>query len=139
MNFAIKDLKNSLSITGVVNLHFFEFPSEFYTKSDRHPFYELVYVSGGSLTIQAEGFSGILGKGKMIIHKPNELHALSCERDSSPTVIIIGFTCKETALERICDLPITLSQANSKKLAEIIKEGRNVFAPPYNIPLYFAV
>ncbi|MBQ7339638.1 MAG: helix-turn-helix transcriptional regulator [Clostridia bacterium] len=136
MNFAVKELKNSLSVTGVVNLHFFEFPSDFYTKSDSHPFYELVYLSGGSLTIKSDGFNGELTKGKMVIHKPNEMHSLSCESESAPTVIIIGFTCKENSLEQICDLPLTLSPDDVKKLAEIIKEGRNVFAPPYNIPVY---
>jgi AraC-like DNA-binding protein len=117
-------------------LHFFEFPTDFYTKSDSHPFYELVYVSGGKLTIKSEGFSGELEKGKMIIHKPNEMHSLSSEGDTTPTVIIIGFTCEEKEINNLASTPITLSLANVKKLAEIVKEGRNVFAPPYNVPVY---
>ena len=136
MEYVLKKLKNSLTISGIVNLHFFEFPTDFYTKSDSHPFYELVYVSGGKLTIKSEGFSGELEKGKMIIHKPNEMHSLSSEGDTTPTVIIIGFTCEEKEINNLASTPITLSLANVKKLAEIVKEGRNVFAPPYNVPVY---
>jgi YesN/AraC family two-component response regulator len=33
-------------------------------------------------------------------------------------------------------MPILLGDSNIKKLAEIVKEGRNVFMPPYNVPVY---
>ena len=33
-------------------------------------------------------------------------------------------------------MPIHLADSNVKKLAEIVKEGRNVFMPPYNVPVY---
>ena len=118
MDYVLKKLNNSLAITGIVNLHFFEFPSEFYTKTDSHPFFELVYVSSGKLKINSASFNGILEKGKII------------------TVIIIGFTCDEKELERFSKAPFSLSASDIKKLAEIIKEGRNVFAPPYDVPVY---
>ena len=136
MEYALKTLTPSLSVTGIVNLHYFEFPYEFYTKSENHPFYELVYVSGGSLTIKSDGYIGELEEGRMILHRPKEYHSLSCESLSAPTVIIVGFTCEEKALDKIASYPITLSPTNVKKLAEIVKEGRNVFAPPYDVPVY---
>lgn len=136
MDYVLKELKTTLSVTGIVNLHFFEFPSDFYTKTDSHPFYELVYISSGKLFIRSEGFNGVLNKGKMIIHKPNEPHSLVCEKSLHPTVIIIGFTCQEKDLERFSTTPFSLSNNDIKKLGEIIKEGRNVFAPPYDVPVY---
>lgn len=136
MDFVLKDLKNSLTVTGIANLHFFEFPMDFYTKSDKHPFYELVYVAGGTLHIDSENYNGVMDKGKMIIHRPNELHSLSCESSNAPTVIIIGFSCQEDQLDKFSLAPVSLTPSNVKKLAEIVKEGRNVFAPPYDLPLY---
>lgn len=32
--------------------------------------------------------------------------------------------------------PVSLSETEVKQLAAIVKEGRNVFAPPYNVPVY---
>ena len=136
MKFVEKELKNTISVTNIVNLHFFEFPKDFYTEPDRHAFYELVFVESGRLYINSDNYSGTLEKGQIILHYPNELHALSCEENSSPTVIIIGFNCIGESLRYFSNIPTTLNGIEIKNLAEIIKEGRNVFAPPFNIPTY---
>ncbi len=136
MEYVLKTLSPSIDVTGVVNIHYFEFPEDFYTKSESHPFYELVYVSGGSLTIKSEGYTGELEEGRIILHRPGEIHSLFCENASAPTVIIIGFTCEQEVLGKIASCPISLSPTDVKKLAEIVKEGRNVFSPPYDVPLY---
>ncbi|MBE7087717.1 MAG: helix-turn-helix transcriptional regulator [Clostridiales bacterium] len=134
MKFVIKDLKNSINVSGIVNVHMFEFRGEYYTKDDSHPFYELVFVSSGSLNIKSDSFNGTLEKNQMIIHKPNETHSLSCRDRDYPKVIIIGFLCEGLVFSNF--QPITLKNSDVKKLAEIIKEGRNVFAPPYDVPVF---
>lgn len=136
MDFVFKKLDNVLKISSVVNLHFFEFQKEFNTKPDSHPFYELVFVSSGSLFIESESFSGELFKNQMIVHKPNEVHSLTLGKKNMPVVIIIGFTCNNVKINEFSLKPTTLSLASIKKLAEIVKEGRNVFSPPYDIPVY---
>lgn len=136
MKYVLKELNNAINVTGIVNLHFFEFPTDFYTKAEGHPFFELVYVSSGKLFIKSDDYTGELEKGKIIIHRPNEIHSLSCLNKETPTVIILGFTCNQSDLIRFSKAPFSLSQEDIKKLAEIIKEGRNVFAPPYNVPIY---
>lgn len=136
MEYVVKNLSSCINVTGVVNIHFFEFSQEIYTKSESHPFYELVYVSSGKLTIKSEGYTGVLDEGKMILHKPQERHALSCTQGIAPKVIIIGFTSEQEISNTITSCPITLSPNDVKKLAEIVKEGRNVFSPPYDVPVY---
>lgn len=134
MEFKIKKLNDEFKITGVANVHFFEFENNFQTEYDKHPFYELVFVSSGALTVKSDDYSGPLTKYEMIIHRPNEYHSL-ISFDSSPTVIIIGFTC-EGMPENFSILPQKLSETNVKKLAEAVKEGRSVFMPPHNVPVY---
>lgn len=136
MEYVTKKLNETLKIDGIVNVHFFEFSKDYYTKNDKHSFYELVFVSSGKLSITSEDFNGELEKNRLIIHRENEYHSLSCDKGSMPTVIIIGFTCSGKALDRFSKTPITLNDSDVKKLAEIIKEARNVFAPPYNVPVY---
>ena len=136
MDFVLKKLDNVLKISSIVNLHFFEFQNEYHTKADKHPFYELVFVSSGKLFINSESFKGELNKNQMIVHKPNEMHSLSCGKKASPVVIIIGFTCSSSKIDEFSNNPFTLSPLMVKKLAEIVKEGRNVFLPPYDIPVY---
>ena len=136
MDFITKKLTEAVTVTGIVNVHFFEFPSHYYTKTDNHPFYELVYVSSGTLIINSENYVGNLEKNQMIIHDSGENHALYCVKGQKPTVVIIGFTCEGSGLNKLTDSPFLLGENESKKLAEIIKEGRNVFAPPYDQPVY---
>ncbi len=136
MDFVLKKLDSVLKISSIVNLHFFEFQNEYHTKADKHPFYELVFVSSGKLYVSSESFKGELNKNQMIVHKVNEMHSLSCSKKSSPVVIIIGFTCSNNKLNEFSTTPFTLSALMVKKLAEIVKEGRNVFLPPYDTPVY---
>ncbi len=136
MNFKIKQLNSTISVSGIVNVHFFDFTTDYKTKDDCHPFCELLYVNSGTLYVTAESYTGPLNKGEIIIHKPNERHSLKSTTELSPSVIIIGFVCNENDLNIFSEHPFTLSDAEITKLAEIVKEGRNVFAPPYNIPVY---
>ena len=131
MKYVLKKLDDEIKVTGIANLHFFEFPENYYTTHDSHPFRELVFVSSGRLAIDSDNFSGILEKNTLLIHRPDETHSLKTVEGTAPTVIIIGFTCEGGDIDSFSGAPATLDDQDVKKLAEIVKEGRNVFAPPY--------
>ncbi len=135
MEFTLFRLQESVTVNKIANLHFFEFHKDFSTKHDSHPFAELVFVSKGVLQISSEGYNGDLNKNELIIHRANETHALNCPSDHSPTVIIIGFECT-AGLKEITDRPLKLTDEHIAQLAEIVKEGRTLFAPPFNTPTY---
>ena len=136
MKYVLKKLNDEIKVTGIANLHFFEFPENYYTENDSHPFMELVFVSSGRLAINSDNFNGILEKHRLLIHKADEVHSLKTVEGNTPTVIIIGFTCEGGEIDRFSSAPTTLDDQDVKKLAEIVKEGRNVFAPPYDVPKY---
>ena len=136
MDYVLKKLDDTIRVTGIANVHFFEFPQNFYTQDDSHPFYELVYVSSGSLMVVSEDYTGTLDKNMLIIHRAGEHHFLKCSSGNEPTVIIIGFTCSGGNIDKFSSSPVYLDDGEIKKLAEIVKEGRNVFAPPYDVPKY---
>ena len=136
MDYVVKRLKNELSITGIVNLHFFKFQTDFSTAKEKHPFYELVFVNTGELVIDSEDYTGVLHKNEMIIHRCNSAHSLSCTLHSLPEVIIIGFECNCSLIDKFSFSPILLHDFGVRKLGEIVKEGRNVFMPPYDVPVY---
>ena len=136
MKFVLKQLNDALSVTGVANVHFFEFPENYHTQNDSHPFHELLFVSGGKVEVKSENYNGSLSKHQLIIHKPGEWHSLRCIGSTMPTVIIIGFMSIGSGIEKFSGLPLTLSDSDIKTLAEIVREGRNVFMPPYDVPVY---
>ena len=136
MKFVLKPFKTDIIISAIANVHFFEFSKQFYTEKDKHPFAELVYVESGELKVSSENYEGVLKKGEMIIHRPNEEHFLKNAKKNDTKVIIIGFECVAKELKIFSLKPFRLNAENVERLARIVKEGRNVFAPPYNVPTY---
>ncbi len=134
MDFKLQPFDTPLTVSRIANIHYFEFTKEYHTFNDAHDFCELLYVDKGEITVEAENYSGTLEGNHMIIHMPNEKHSLKCPDESASNVIIIGFECNCPALSRFATQPIKLQQEHKKMLSEIMKEGMNVYAPPYDIP-----
>ena len=110
MAYVVKRLNDELSVTGIVNLHFFKFQTDFSTSKERHPFYELVFVNTGELVISSEDYTGVLHKDEMIIHRCNSAHSLSCTSKGLPEVIIIGFECNSSEIDKFSFSPILLHE-----------------------------
>ena len=134
MDFKLQSFETPLVVTRIANIHYFEFTNEYHTFNDSHDFCELLYVDKGLINVESENYSGILSNNQMIIHRPNERHSLKCTDGICPNVIIIGFECMADELEYFSTKPLKLQQSHKKMLSEIMKEGMNVYAPPYDIP-----
>jgi len=133
-NFTLQNFCTPLCVSRLANIHYFEFTKEYQTFDDSHNFCELLYVDKGSIIVESENYSGILTDNQMIIHRANEKHSLRCTDESCPNVIIIGFECDCKELDLCACTPIKLLQNHKKMLSDIMKEGMNVYAPPYDIP-----
>lgn len=136
MDFKLKTIESVLEVKRIANVHFFEFPKGYETERAKHPFWELIFVNTGRLQIRSEDYTGKLRKNEMIIHPANSYHALTCPVDRETSVIILGFECLSSKSLSFLHTPVLLTETEVKRLAEIVKEGRNVFAPPYNVPLF---
>lgn len=134
MEFKLKSFKEEIDVPKIANIHYFEFTPEYHTTRDRHPFREIVYVDNGYIYAESENYRGKLKKNQMIIHKPNEVHSLNCPEDMAPSLIIIGFMCDSPELDYFSQNPVFLNKEQQSVLTDIIKEGRNVFLPPYDMP-----
>ena len=134
MEFKLKRFVTSVNVTRIANIHYFEFTKKYHTFKDSHPFRELVYVDNGSIHVEAEGYSGKLLKNQLITHRENEIHSLTCSDDNAPNVIIIGFECRAKCLDALSLSPTTLSNEEQRLLTNIVREGRAVFLPPYDVP-----
>lgn len=134
MNYKLKRFDRALSVTSIANIHYFEFMREYHTLSDSHPFRELIYVDSGYINVKSDGYEGVLKTGQALIHKENEYHSILCPEDNAPSVIIIGFGCKSTAVDRFSEAPAMLDAEERKILTEVLNEGRKVFLPPYDVP-----
>ena len=133
MEFKLKDFKIDVTVTRMANVHYFEFTKEYHTFKDKHPFRELIYIDSGNIEVESDSYSGTLGSKQLLIHKNGEVHSLSCVGDSTPNVIIIGFECDCERLDLFSERVYTLSNELIRNLTEVVKEGRSVFLPPYDV------
>lgn len=134
MEYKLKRFSYAITVTRIANLHYFEFTNRFCTPKGSHAFRELLYVDSGFITVDADNYTGVVKENQLIIHKSNETHSLSCPENEASNVIIIGFECNSQELDVYSEGPVVLNEVQKKLLTEIIKEGRSVFEPPYDIP-----
>lgn len=134
MEYKLKKFRRVIRIDEIANIHYFEFTKEYHTLMDCHKFRELIYVDSGYIEVKADNYVGIVQKGEVIVHRENETHSISCPLDTAPNVIIIGFSCESPELDRFAVAPIVLSEKLQRLLTDVIKEGRSVFLPPYDVP-----
>ena len=133
MQECLHAFRTELSVTRVANMQYFEMPEGYSSHPDRHPFCELVYVDSGEITVESRRFCGRLCQNELLIHPAGEEHRLRCD-SAAPNIIIIGLECITPQLAPFASSPTALSAALQRMLVEIVKEGRNVFRPPYDIP-----
>ena len=136
MEYKLNTLSTAVLVTRIANVHFFEFPRGYEDTRNRHPFYELVFVAGGVIGVDSEDFRGELQKNECIIHRKGVSHRLFCREESETTVVIIGFEAEETLLDSFSYTPTRLEIGEIKELSAVVREGRSVFYPPYDVPVY---
>ena len=136
MDYKLNTLETAVSVSRIANVHFFEFPRGYEDTRNRHPFYELVFVAGGTVTVDSEDYRGELQKNECIVHRTGVSHRLLCREASETTVVIIGFEANEPLLDAFSYTPTRLEIGETKELSAIVREGRNVFSPPYDVPVY---
>ncbi len=134
MEFKLKRFENVLRVSHLANIHYFEFTRQFHTFEDKHGFRELLYVDSGFIHAKGEHYTGVLQAGELLIHRPDEIHSLTCPEEEPANVIVIGFSCDAGELDVFSQEPTALSDGQKRLLTDIIMEGRNVFLPPYDIP-----
>ena len=134
MEYTLQSFNEQIRVSKIAYIHYFEFTNHYHTSTDAHNFCELLYVDKGTLSVEAENFTGELCVNQMIIHRPNETHSLTTSDSVAPNVIIIGFECESKDIIEFSKHPTTLSTEQTKTLSKILQEGMSVFEPPYDIP-----
>lgn len=134
MDFKLQSFSLPMMVTGIANIHYFEFTKEYHTTENNHDFCELLFVDNGSISVKSDNFEGVLSINELIIHRPNEKHSLKGYGSTAPNVIIIGFECDSDELFEFSRTPVTLSPENKRILSKIMQEGMSIYEPPYDIP-----
>ena len=135
MDFKIKKMDKYISITEAVNIHLYNFTGDLKNDRHRHQFVELIFINKGQIKIDSDEYTGLLSQGELFIHQKFSYHSLTGIGDKyNISVVILGVMVDSAKIDCLTKAPIRLTTKECKLMEEIIKEGLNVFAPPYKYP-----
>ena len=129
-----RKLDTVINITKIVTLHYFEFDKNFVFPGEVHDFWEMVYVDGGEVLINADKTSHVLKQGEIIFHKPNEFHTISSNKKTPANVFVISFATASKSMVYFRGRKMMLPEHLRPYIKTLMREGRDTFALPFNNP-----
>lgn len=127
-------LEETLTVSSIVTIHYFEYSSDFSFEGESHDFWEFLCVDKGEVEVFADGQCHSLSRGDIIFHKPNEFHRLEANRRTAPNLVVVSFYCDSPAMDFFRDKVLTIHGEERQLLAHIIAEARNSFQDALNDP-----
>ena len=134
MPFESLELREDISISKVVTIHYFEYMSDFSFPGESHNFWEFLCVDKGEVDIMAGDRPHTLKRGQIAFHKPNEFHSLKANGRIAPNLVVISFECNSPAMQYFEELITDISETARYLMAQIIYEARRCIATPLDDP-----
>ena len=118
------DLKDSLRVEKIYSIHYFEYMNDFSFPGESHDFWELLYIDKGEVNISAGESTHILKKGEIFFHEPNEFHNVEANGIIAPNLVVISFSCHNSAMDFFRKKLLKIDETERNLLADIIIEAR---------------
>ncbi len=134
MDYRARKLKKIIDVDELYSVHYFEYSSSYSFIGEKHDFWEIVYVDSGTIEITAAAHKISLARGQLIFHPPGEFHALAANGLEAPNLVVIGFGCKNAAMEFFKGYRGFMGAAERELLARIVEESRRAYLTPLNDP-----
>ncbi len=125
-------LARRLTVGSVVSFHYYDYAPGFRGIQERHDFWELVYCDGDPIVCVADGRMIPLEQGQAVLHPPWEAHNIF-SANAGGKACILSFVCGQLDPEPFRGRRLTLDDAQRETVGLLFREGRELFAPPYNL------
>lgn len=132
MSYIKYSLESALPITHIFTFYYMELTKHFYSRGEKHNFWELVYVEKGDVEIVTDLNRYELTQGDIVFYKPNEFHSGRARNGTSPILIILSFECLAKAMKFFEGKSFRLDENERKLLSLLVDEGLQAFDPPIN-------
>ncbi len=125
MDFQFVPVRQDIEITGFHSIYYFEFDKTFYHPSEKHDFWEMVYVDDGRINAIVDGVGMELSKGQVIFHTPLEPHSHIANHRDSSNLVVISFSCDSSLMSFFTGKIFSLEKSSQKILSLFLKESQN--------------
>ena len=123
--FPLVQVKNDIEIEGFHNIYYFEFGKNHYHPTEKHEFWEMVYVDKGKILANTNGNICTLEEGQAIFHGPGETHAHVSDKEVSNNLLVVSFSCKGICAEYFSGKIFNLDKTGKMLLSLFIGEAKN--------------
>lgn len=118
-------IENPLSIRSLFTFSRQKLDKDYIFKGEVHDFTEVVCITDGKVGITANKNVYVLSAGQMIVHPPQEFHAIWSTEGTSPEAIIFSF--KADALPALPRQIFSLKTEELAKIRSIQREAESAF------------
>ena len=122
------ELKKTISVTGLKTIENLTLNNVFFYPSEKHNFYEMLYVLDGEVCCENDDAILRLDKGKFKLTPPNVSHRYFT--DTNANVFIICFSCKSNVLSILSE-PAVIEHDEKKLIEKLIREIEKSFELPF--------
>ena len=98
-----------------------KFEDGYYFNGEMHNFWELVYVTEGSVFVSEDSRVYELSEGDIIFHKPMEFHKIWVEKDQNARAIIMSFEADDEAISELGNGVFKLDAEKQNAFDEIFR------------------
>ncbi|MDF2716617.1 MAG: AraC family transcriptional regulator [Paenibacillus sp.] len=127
-------LTQEIVIDNIITFHYYELSGSYYTKGERHDFWEFVYVDKGELLVRTDSGNFRLQQGEIVFYKPNEFHGGGSDEKSPPNLIIVTFDCASEAMKLFENMRFRINEQERLLLTLLVNEGYNALTPRIDKP-----
>ncbi|MDF2725253.1 MAG: transcriptional regulator, AraC family [Paenibacillus sp.] len=129
-------LKEELVVRKLVTFYYREMSKHFYTRGEKHDFWEFVYVDRGEVEFFTDLGTHHLKQGDILFLMPNLFHGGRAVNQSISSLIILSFECEAACMSVFeGECRFRLQEDESRILSLIVQEGQQAFDPPVNSPV----
>lgn len=113
-------LPNLVKIGGFITFFTKKAASKFYFAGESHPFWEMVYVSEGSVGITADERVYMLSAGDVIFHKPMEFHRIWSGEGTTPVFHVISFVAEGSFVKSLEKTAVKCDGAMTELIKKVL-------------------
>lgn len=126
--FELKHINNKFDIRAFYSAFDFEWNDSFVFAGESHPYWEIVFITGGKVEATEDEKIYILEKGNILFHAPMEFHRIRSADGTSPSGFIMSFLADGEPPSELKEGIFTLNPEQVREYAKICSGAKAFLA-----------
>ena len=123
--FPLVQTKDEIELLGFHNIYYFEFGKFHHHPTEKHDFWEMVYVDKGQVIANTDGTITTLKEGQAIFHGPHQVHAHVSNREVANNMLVVSFSVSGELTGDLSGRVFTLDKTGKTLLSLFTKEAKD--------------